>query len=97
MSDTQTTAQTAGARKQARTRMGMVIRDGAQKTRTVEVTRLVQHPMYKKYVRRRTRVHVHDEKNESHQGDMVEICESRPLSRTKRWKLVRIVVKGKQA
>jgi len=62
-----------------------------QKTRRVEVPRLVRHPRYEKLIRRRTVCIVHDEKNESRQGDMVEIVESRPRSRTKRWELVRVV------
>jgi small subunit ribosomal protein S17 len=64
------------------------------KTRRVEVERLVQHPRYGKYIKRRTICYVHDEQNESHLGDLVEIIESRPLSRLKRWRLVRIVKKA---
>jgi small subunit ribosomal protein S17 len=74
---------------------GIVTRDKAAKTRRVEIPRLVKHPRYGKYVRRKTICHVHDENNESHAGDLVEIVESRPLSRTKRWELVRVVEKGR--
>ena len=56
--------------------------------------RLVKHPRYGKYIRRRTVCHVHDEQNESRQGDTVEIMETRPLSRTKHWRLVRVVTKA---
>ena len=73
---------------------GIVTRDKNAKTRRVEVERLVRHPKYGKYVKQRTICYVHDEKNESHLGDTVEIIESRPLSRTKRWALVRIVTKA---
>ncbi len=73
---------------------GIVTRDKNLKTRRVEVERLVQHPKYGKYVRQRTICYVHDENNESHLGDTVEIVESRPLSRTKRWRLVRVVTKA---
>src|SRR5271166_5987723 len=73
---------------------GIVTRDKAAKTRRVEVTRLVRHPRYGKILRRRTVCTAHDEENQSHMGDLVEIEESRPLSRTKRWKLLRVVVKG---
>lgn len=73
---------------------GIVTRDKNAKTRRVEVTRSVRHPKYGKYVKQRTICYVHDEKNESHLGDTVEIIESRPLSRTKRWNLVRIVTKA---
>jgi len=76
---------------------GIVTRDKAAKTRRVEVTRLVRHPRYGKILRRRTVCTAHDEENQSHAGDLVEIEESRPLSRTKRWKLLRVVVKGQAA
>ncbi len=74
---------------------GIVTSDKPAKTRRVEIPRLVRHPRYGKYVRRKTVCHVHDEHNESHLGDLVEIVESRPLSRTKRWALVRVVEKGR--
>ena len=74
---------------------GIVTSDKAAKTRRVEIPRLVRHPRYGKYVRRKTICYVHDENNESHLGDLVEIVESRPLSRTKRWALVRVVEKGR--
>ena len=73
---------------------GIVTRDKNQKTRRVEVQRLVRHPKYGKFVKQRTICYVHDEKNESHLGDTIEIIESRPLSRTKRWNLVRVVTKA---
>jgi small subunit ribosomal protein S17 len=73
---------------------GIVTRDKAAKTRRVEVTRLVRHPRYGKILRRRTVCTAHDEENVSHAGDLVEIEESRPLSRTKRWRLLRVVVKS---
>ncbi len=73
---------------------GIVTRDKMAKTRRVEVERLVRHPKYGKFVKRRTVCYVHDEKNESHLGDTVEIIESRPLSKTKRWDLVKIVKKA---
>ena len=66
------------------------------KTRRVEIPRLVKHPRYGKYIRRRTVCHVHDERNESHVGDTVEIMESRPLSKTKHWRLVRIVTQAQR-
>ena len=78
-----------------RVETGIVTSDKTAKTRRVEIPRLVRHPRYGKYVRRKTICHVHDENNESHMGDLVEIVESRPLSRTKRWALVRVVEKGR--
>ena len=74
--------------------VGIVTKDSATKTRRVELPRLIQHPKYKKYLRRRTICHVHDEKEESRMGDTVEIIEARPYSKTKRWKLVRVVAKS---
>ena len=73
----------------------MVVKDKAAKTRRVEIARLVRHAKYGKILKRKTVCHVHDENNESHEGDMVEIRESQPHSRLKRWELVRIVAKSK--
>lgn len=73
---------------------GIVTRDKMSKTRRVETERLVRHAKYGKFVKRRTVCYVHDESNESHLGDMVEIVESRPLSRLKRWELVKVVKKA---
>lgn len=81
------------ARGIRRVAVGIVTRDKMNKTRRVEIPRLVKHARYGKYIRRRTICHVHDESNESHVGDTVEIMESRPLSKTKRWRLVRVVSK----
>lgn len=74
--------------------VGVVTSDKTAKTRRVEIPRLVRHPRYGKYLRRRTICYVHDENNESRLGDTVEIIESRPMSRTKRWQLVRVVAKS---
>lgn len=71
--------------------VGIVTSDKNDKTRRVEIPRVVRHPKYKKFVRRKTICHVHDERNESRLGDTVEIEESRPMSRLKRWTLVRVV------
>ena len=78
-----------------RVEIGIVMSDKTAKTRRVEIPRLVKHPRYGKYLRRKTVCYVHDENNESHSGDVVEIIESRPTSRMKRWALVRVVEKGK--
>ncbi len=75
--------------------VGVVTSDKAAKSRRVEVARLYKHPKYGKYLRRRTVCHVHDENNESSQGDVVEIIECRPKSKMKRWELVRVVEKGR--
>ncbi len=70
---------------------GVVVSDKMNKTRVVEVKRLVRHPFYEKIVRRMSRFAAHDEANASHAGDVVEISSTRPLSKTKRWRVVRIV------
>jgi len=74
--------------------IGVVKSDKMKKTRRVEISRLVKYPKYGKYVKRRTVCYVHDENEESATGDTVEIVESRPMSRLKRWQLVKIVSKG---
>src|SRR5690348_17284642 len=84
------------ARGIRRVAVGVVTSDKMNKTRRVEIPRLVKHPRYGKYIRRRTICHVHDEQNESHTGDTVEIMESRPLSKTKFWRLVRVVNKAQR-
>jgi small subunit ribosomal protein S17 len=76
--------------------IGVVTGDKMDKTRRVEIERLVRHPKYGKFLSRRTVCHVHDEKNESRQGDTVEIVECPPKSRTKRWDLVRVVAESQQ-
>ncbi len=79
-----------------RKRTGMVVSDKMEKTRVVVVDRLVKHPLYKKYIRRRKKLYVHDEHNQANAGDKVEVVEmTRPLSRLKRWRLVRIVERAK--
>jgi small subunit ribosomal protein S17 len=79
-----------------RTLVGIVTRDGAAKTRRVEIERLVRHAKYSKVIRRKTVCHVHDENNESALGDKVEIQESRPLSALKRWTLLRVIEKSRE-
>jgi small subunit ribosomal protein S17 len=74
--------------------IGVVTSDKCDKTRRVEINRLVRHPKYGKFIRRRTVCHVHDENNESHVGDQVEIVECPPRSRLKRWDLLRVVAKS---
>ncbi len=71
--------------------IGVVTSDKRNKTRRVEVERLYRHPKYGKIVRSRTICHAHDEQNTAKQGDTVEIVETRPLSKTKRWQLLRVV------
>ena len=70
---------------------GVVVSDRMAKTRVVLVTRTVRHPFYQKVMKKTSRFCVHDESNQSRQGDLVEIAGCRPLSRTKRWRLLRVV------
>ena len=81
-------------RGKRRVAVGVVTSDKMNKTRRVEIPRLVKHPRYGKYIRRRTVCHVHDEQNASRTGDTVEIMETRPLSKSKHWRLLRVVTKG---
>lgn len=74
--------------------VGVVTSDKTSKTRRVEIPRVVRHPKYGKYLRRRTVCYAHDENDESQRGDTVEIIECRPMSKLKRWKLQRVVAKG---
>jgi small subunit ribosomal protein S17 len=70
---------------------GQVVSDKGDKTISVLIYRLMKHPKYKKYVRRKSVFKAHDEGNKAKTGDVVKISESRPLSKTKRWKLVEVV------
>jgi small subunit ribosomal protein S17 len=81
-------ARNRGIRK---TRVGTVISDGMDKTIVVKVERLVPHPVYKKYTKRWAKFKAHDEKNAYTIGDKVEIVETRPLSKDKRWRVVRLI------
>jgi small subunit ribosomal protein S17 len=78
-----------------KTRIGVVSSNKMDKTITVAVERKVKHPIYGKFVKKTTKFHAHDDKNECSIGDVVKIMESRPLSKTKRWRLVEVVEKVK--
>ena len=77
-----------------KTKIGVVTSNRMEKTVTVEIERKVKHPMYGKFVKKTTKFHAHDEKNECGIGDTVKIMEARPLSKTKHWRLVEVVEKG---
>jgi len=96
MSQTETASSQTHARRHRRTEIGFVTSDKMTKTRRVVVERLVPHPKYGKLLRKRTICHAHDEANSSHVGDLVEIMATRPLSKLKRWRIVRIVRPGAQ-
>ena len=78
-----------------KTRVGVVVSDKMDKTIVVAIKDSVQHPLYKKIIKRTTKFKVHDENNECGIGDRVEIMETRPLSKDKRWRLVKILEKAK--
>ncbi len=78
-----------------KTRIGVVTSNKMNKTITVAVERKVKHPIYGKFVKKATKFHAHDEKDECTMGDIVMIMETRPLSKTKRWRLVEVVEKAK--
>jgi small subunit ribosomal protein S17 len=78
-----------------KTRIGIVSGNKMDKTITVNVERKVKHPIYGKFVKKTTKFHAHDEKNECTVGDVVRIMETRPLSKTKRWRLIEVVEKAK--
>jgi small subunit ribosomal protein S17 len=83
--------------KGARTLTGRVISNKMQKTITVEIERLIRHAPYGKFIRRTTKLLAHDEKGESHEGDLVMIAPCRPLSRRKSWQLIEIIEKASGA
>src|SRR5262245_14463215 len=87
-------AETTVKRGTRRVAVGIVTSDKMNKTRRVEIPRLVKHPRYGKYIKRRTVCYMHDEANESRAGDTVEIMETRPLSKKKTWRLVKVVKKA---
>jgi small subunit ribosomal protein S17 len=94
-----TTATTSSSTKKRKLRprlIGVVTSDKVTKTRKVTFEYLSRHEKYNKYVKRQTVIHVHDEKNESRVGDQVEVMSCRPISKTKTYRLVRIVTKGTQ-
>lgn len=82
-------------RKQRKTRTGVVSSNKMEKTITVTVVRRLKHPKYGKFVKKSKKFHAHDENNEAQIGDVVKIMETRPLSKTKRWRLVEIIEKAK--
>jgi small subunit ribosomal protein S17 len=85
----------APERNTRKVREGLVVSDKMDKTVVVEVENRVKHAVYGKVMRRTSRLKAHDEKNDAHQGDRVQIMETRPLSATKRWRVVEILERAK--
>jgi small subunit ribosomal protein S17 len=86
---------TESAAKMQRTLTGRVVSDKMDKTVTVLVERKVKHPLYDKVIRRSKKYHAHDENNEFHPGDLVEIEETRPLAKTKAWRVSKLLEKSR--
>ena len=91
MTETANNTASADARNSRSVVQGIVSSAGMDKTISVRVERMFKHPKYKKYIRRHSKVHAHDETNECMVGDVVELMECRPMSKSKRYRLVRIV------
>ncbi len=90
----QATTRTAG-RGRRKVRVGVVVSDAMDKTVVVRIDRQVRHPLYGKTVRRSSKLTAHDEANDAHVGDTVRVTETRPISKTKRWRLVEVVERAK--
>ncbi len=82
-------------RNQRKVRQGRVVSDKMQKTVVVAIESLVEHPLYGKRMKQTTRFHAHDQDNECREGDVVEIMETRPLSKTKRWRVTRVLERAR--
>ena len=95
MSDPRTTQDVANDRARRKVRVGVVVSDGMDKTVVVRIDRQVRHPLYGKTVRRSSKLAAHDEQNDAHVGDTVRITETRPVSKTKRWRVVEVVERAK--
>jgi len=95
MTETDTTDSARNSRRKVRE--GVVVSSKMDKTVVVKISRRVAHPLYKKIITKFNKFQTHDEKNEAQVGDLVEIMETRPISKTKRWRLVRVVKSGELA
>lgn len=82
-------------RKKRKVRIGKVVSNRMQKTIVVAVQRLLRHPVYQKTIKKTSKLYAHDEKNECQIGDLVKVMETRPLSKLKRWRLLKVVEKAK--
>ncbi len=96
MATEQETADAAVAERGARKyRVGLVVSDKMDKTITVAIERQVKHPIYGKFIKQTTKLKAHDETNDAGEGDVVRIQETRPMSKTKRWRLVEVVERAR--
>jgi len=92
MTENTTSTQERGVRKE---KIGIVVSDKMQKTIVIAVERRMKHPMYGKFIKKTKKFKAHDEKNEAHIGDRVRISETRPISKTKCWRLIEILERAK--
>jgi small subunit ribosomal protein S17 len=98
VSETKASRATAGdedARSRRKVRTGVVVSDKMDKTVVVRIDRQVRHPLYGKIVRRSSKLAAHDEANDAHEGDTVRVMETRPISKSKRWRVVEVVERAK--
>jgi len=95
MTEQVTEAAATAPRNRRKVRLGRVVSDRMDKTAVVSIERLVKHPVYGRYVRRREKFKVHDEQNQCHVGDLIRFMETRRVSKDKRWRLVEIVERAK--
>jgi small subunit ribosomal protein S17 len=93
--ETTETTETTAERNRRKSRVGRVVSDRMEKTVVVEIERLVQHALYGRYVRRRSKFKVHDQNNECRVGDVIRFMETRPMSKDKRWRFVGFVERAK--
>ena len=87
-------AKTEAGEKKQRTLTGIVSSNAGDKSATVTIERRIKHPLYGKYIKRSTKLRVHDENNECNKGDVIVIEQCRPMSKTKSWRLVKVVEKA---
>jgi len=90
-SEEQTRGREASDRGRRKVRQGVVVSDKMEKTVVVRIDRQMRHPLYKKIVRRSSKLAAHDERNDAHVGDTVRVMETRPMSKNKRWRVIEVV------
>lgn len=95
MDNTQNTESATTERGQRKTRVGKVVSSKMDKTVVIAVVRMVKHPLYKKYIKRTTRLYAHDETNDVREGDTIRVVETRPLSRLKCWRVQEVITRAK--
>lgn len=95
MDNAQNTESTQAERGQRKVRIGKVVSSKMNKTIVVSIVRMVKHPLYKKYIKRTTKLYAHDEKNDAREGDTVRVVETRPLSKLKCWRVQEVLERAK--